>query len=199
MKHTNLIVLRKTQYRESSIIVTGLTPEHGRLDVIVKGAKKLSSKNFPAVDLFREINIEVNHKKSGLYSIYSADLVSNHDNIASFHNNYLQACDICSFTLRNSQPDIPSPVLYNALKNIFETLADSETIIPYTALIKLVYLDEHGLLPEVPENDQTKKELLSQLLKVGKEKAQIPEISEKYWKVLETWIDSLCHFHELRY
>ena len=197
MDRTNLIGLRKTQYRETSIIAAGLTPEHGRLDVIVKGAKKLSSKNFPAVDLFREIEIEINHKNNGLYSVYSADLVSNHDNIASFHTNYLQACDICSFALRNSQPNVPSPILYNTLKNVFETLADSETTVPYPALVKLVYLDEHGLLPEVSDNDKTKAELLKQLLKTAIDKEKLPVITPEYREQLELWINSLCRFHEL--
>jgi recombinational DNA repair protein (RecF pathway) len=44
---TNLIVLRKTQYLESSLVIAGLpSPELGRIDVIVKGAKKFTKKPF---------------------------------------------------------------------------------------------------------------------------------------------------------
>ena len=192
-----LLVLRKTQYRETSIIAAGLTPEHGRLDVIVKGAKKLSSKNFPAVDLFREIEIEFDHKNNGLHSVYSADLISNHDNIVSFHSNYLQACDICSFSLRNSQPGVPSPKLYKTINNIFSMMEKEKIDIPCQALIKLVYLDEHGLLPKVPDSEKNKAELLKQLLSAAIGKEKLPEITSEYWEQLELWIDSLCHFHEL--
>jgi DNA repair protein RecO len=197
MERTNLLVLRKTQYKETSIIVAGLSAEYGRLDIVVKGAKKLSSKNFPTVDLFREIDIEVNHKKKGLYSVYSTDLVANHDNIASFHTNYMQACNICSFALRNSQPGIPSPELYAALKNIFYTLTLQEAKIPYPVLIKLVYLDEHGFLPEIPDNEKEKAHLLEKLINAGMGKNALPEISSEYWEQLNNWVDALCQFHEL--
>ncbi len=197
MNRTHLIVLRKTQYRESSIIVAGLTSNYGRVDVIVKGAKKLSSKTFPAVDLFRELDIEIKHHKKNLYSVYSADLVSNHDNIASFHLNYLAACDICSFVLKNSQPNLPSPELYEAIKNIFSILSQEKTEIPYPALIKLIYLDEHGFLPELTDADKEKTELLENLLQATMGKNKIPEITPEYWEQLRLWIESLCKFHEL--
>lgn len=197
MAHTDLIVLRKIQYRETSIIVAGLSAEFGRLDIIVKGAKKLSSKTFPAVDLFREISVEIEPGKRNLYSVYSADLIANHDNIASCHSNYLAACDIASFVLRNSQPEIPSPELYIAVKNAFGILSRGPTEIPYPVLVRLVYLDEHGLLPELPDHDQAKAKLLAQLVNAARGKIELPDITADYWNIFGDWIDSLCRFNEL--
>lgn len=197
MDRTNLIVLRKTQYRETSLIIAGITPDSGRIDILVKGAKKISAKNFPAVDLFREVNVEVNLQKHNLHSVYSADLIANHDNIASFHQNYLAACDIANFVLRNSQPDVPTPKLYTSVKHIFNSLAEKKTTVPYPALIKLVYMDEQGLLPETPDNDPEKAKLLSRLIEAAMGKNTVPEIDLDYWEKLTFWIDSLCRFHEL--
>lgn len=198
MNRTDLLVLRKTQYGETSLIIGGLSAEFGRLDIVVKGAKKLSSKSFPAVDLFREVNVEIQPNKQGLYSVYSADLISNHDNIVLFHKNYLEACEICSFALRNSQPDVPSPELYDAVKNAFLILMQEEAKIPYHILVKLVYLDEHGLLPELPDNNQEKAKLLEQLLNAGRGKGELPLINLEYWDQFSNWIDTLCRFNELR-
>lgn len=197
MNRTNLIVLRKTPYRETSLVVAGITPEMGRLDMLVKGAKKLSAKSFPAVDLFREIDVEINPQNQGLHSVYSADLITNFDNIASVHKNYLAACDIAAFVLRNSKPDVPSPEVYKAVKNIFSKMAKKEMIIPTVALIKLVYLDEHGLLPEIPDGDFDKTKLQERLIGLALGKNGIPEINQAYWQELSDWIDALCHFHEL--
>lgn len=197
MNRTNLIVLRKTQYRETSLIVAGVAPDLGRLDMVVRGAKKLSSKSFPAVDLFREINVDINPQKKNLHSVYSADLLVNNDNISSFHQNYLAACEIARFVLRNSQTDIPSPELYQALKHIYGIMAEREMEVPYPALIKLTYLDEHGLLPEQSAEDSQKGELLLQLLAFASGEGEKPEINKAYWEKLSNWIDSLCRFHEL--
>lgn len=197
MNRTNLIVLRKSNYRETSLIVSGITPDSGRLDTLVKGAKKLSAKHFPAVDLFREINVELKPGQKGLNSVYSADLISNYDNIASFHQNYLAACDIASFVLRNSQPDMSAPELYKALKHVFSILATEKMTLPYTALIKLVYLYEEGLLPELPERDDVKTQLLADLLGAASGKNKLPDLDQEYWQQLNIWIEMLCKFHEL--
>ncbi|UKI33313.1 MAG: recombination protein O N-terminal domain-containing protein [Lentisphaeria bacterium] len=55
---TQLIVLSKQSYRESSLLLAGLSPDCGRLSLVANGAQKLSAKNFPAVDLFRELEVE---------------------------------------------------------------------------------------------------------------------------------------------
>lgn len=197
MNRTALIVLRKTPYRETSLIVAGITPESGRLDMVVKGAKKLSAKTFPAVDLFREIDVEINPGQKGLHSVYSADLISNHDNIASFHKNYLAACDIAAFVLRNSQPYVSSPALYLAVKHVFSLLSEKEMSLPFPSLIRLTYLDEQGLLPEVPANDPFKIQLQAQLLEAALGNNELPDINRDYWLKLSDWIDGLCRFHEL--
>ena len=189
LSRTNLIVLRKTQYRESSIIVAGLAPELGRMDVVVKGAKKLTKKSFPSVDLFREISIEISNRKNSLHSVYSADLISNNDNIASFHSNYLIACDISKFILRSSHPELASPMLYKALKNIFHTLSIDKCEPYYLSLIKLIFLHEHGILPQFSESEKEQKNLLSQLLNHALGNGELPELDDKYWKELDKWID----------
>jgi DNA repair protein RecO len=193
---TNYIILRKTPYHETSLILGGITREHGRVDLLVKGAKKIGSKSLPAIDLFREINVNINLNKDGLQAIYSAELVSNFDNIALKKEAYLDACEISKFVLRNSQPANPSPETYNALKTAFQLLSEGNDLY-CSPLVKLIYLSEHGLLPELPEERKKESELLAQLIEVAKGKNKLPNISKEYMDDINSWIDSICKFNEL--
>ena len=195
-QQTNYIILRKTPYHETSLILAGISREHGRIDLLVKGAKKINSKSLPVIDLFREINVHINPKKEGLQSIYSAELISNFDNIAMKKEAYLDACEISKFVLRNSHPANPSPETYNAVKRAFSILASEKTT-SCSPLVKLAYLDEHGLLPDLPENRNKDSLLLKKLLDAAKGNSEIPEISQEYMNDITEWIDSLCKFNEL--
>ena len=44
---TFYIILRKIPYQESSLIVSGLSPDFGRLDFLLKGARGTGAKKFP--------------------------------------------------------------------------------------------------------------------------------------------------------
>ena len=195
-ENLNCIILRKTPYRESSLIAAGITAEFGRLDLLIKGAKKVSSKSLPAVDLFREINITIKPDKEGLQSVYSAEMVSCFDDIAMHKKNYLDACEISKFILRNIHQGVPSPVLYAALKNALRALT-SPTTIQYTPLVKLVFLEEHGLIPELPPEKVRESKLLEELLKSAKGYCHLPDISEEYMNLIYEWIDSLCKYNSL--
>ncbi len=195
-ENTDYIILRKTPYHETSLILAGITSYHGRIDLLVKGAKKIGSKTLPAIDLFREINININPEKNGLEVIYSAELISDFDNIAMNKKNYLDACEISKFILRNSQPAIPSPETYMAVKTAFKSLA-SENEKNCSSLVKLLFLDEHGMLPELPETRKQDAEILKQLLGAAKGNCEIPDISEEYMSKIAAWINSMCEFNKL--
>ncbi|HBC88322.1 MAG TPA: DNA repair protein RecO [Lentisphaeria bacterium] len=199
MISTPVLVLRKTPYSETSIIAATLSPEHGRLDFMIKGARQISRKKFPQVDLFRELEVHFHHNNSGLNNIHSVELISSFDNIASFPSNYLSGCEIATFVLRNSQSMIPSPEVYSALKTSFSALSSSKTDIPWTALLKLVYLDEHGFLPEDMDlsGDSKKQEVMENLLDAVILGSPLPDFPSKTWQKLAEWADKLCKYHEL--
>ena len=55
---TTYIILRKIPFQDSSLIVSGLSPEFGRLDFLLRGARGTGAKKFPYAELFRELAIE---------------------------------------------------------------------------------------------------------------------------------------------
>ncbi len=190
------IILRKIPYQETSLILAGISSNYGRIDLLVRGAKKIGSKSLPAIDLFREIEVSINPKKEGLQPIYSAELISNFDNIAMNKNSYIDACEISKFILRNSHPGIPSPIAYKSVKTALQGLSNSGEV-RYSPLVKLAILEEHGVLPDLPSNKQNESKLLQQLLAASKGDANLPNISSEYMIEIEKWINSLCSYNEL--
>ena len=199
MISTAVLVLRKTPYSESSIIAATLSPEHGRIDFVIRGAKRISRKKTPQVDLFRELHAEFRMKNSGLQNLYTCELLNFYDGIAAFPDNYLAACEIGTFILRNSQPMIPCPEVYSAIKNAFGMLSRSRTDIPWAELVKLVFLDEHGFLPEDMDasGDSKKIEAMRNLVNSIVSGKPLPEFPPKTWRKIADWIDGLSRYHGL--
>lgn len=197
---TKLLVLRKIPYKESSLIISGLSPDFGKLDFMVKGAKKMSRKCFPVVDLFREIQLEFNYRKDGLQTVYSVDLVSQFDAIALNPDNFIAACKLCSFISHNSRPMMEAHELYAALKNCFQGLSGEHQNIPWCALVKLIYIYENGLLPDIgphSNHSESEQELLAKLIEAAAGRIFPPLLGKDYWNQLAFWIEDLCRYHNL--
>lgn len=56
---TEAIVLGRLDYGEADRILVVFTPDMGRLDLIVKGARKTQSRLGPSLDLFANVNLEL--------------------------------------------------------------------------------------------------------------------------------------------
>ncbi len=196
LHRTRMIVLRKVAYSESSLIVSGITSESGRVDVLVKGGMRMTKGKMPVVDLFRELDIDAVEVEKGLRTVFSVELIASFDGISDFYANYLAACEISGFVLRNSHPGVPCPGGYGVLRGVFGRLAECEADSPVLSLVKLAYLDEHGLLPVV--EDPQKSRILQWVLDSARRGgAGFPKMSESYLKRFCGWIDALCAAHEL--
>lgn len=110
LARTEYIVLRKTPHKESSLIVAGVSPRFGRLDFVVRGARKeISKTKLPFVDLFRELSVEFDPRLEGLRTLRFAELSREFDNIANHPRNYEAACLLGAFLLRVSQGHPSAP------------------------------------------------------------------------------------------
>ncbi len=67
------ILLRKTEYGESDLILTLLSPDHGRLSVIAKAAKKSRRRFSGVLEVFTELEAVVQHGR-GLPRLQEASL-----------------------------------------------------------------------------------------------------------------------------
>jgi len=201
---TQFIILRKTKYGESSLIISTLSLEYGKLDFIVQGAKKLGSKSFPVIDLFREVKGECRLKENGLNKLRSYELVENYDGVVVIPENYIAACSIAKFITANTHPLVAMPILYRASKNALSKLSAGSSGIPWGTLIKLVFLYEQGLLPDVlsgkdnKESEDDKQKLLRDLLELACGDDSI-NVDCSYWPLFTPWINSLCDFQNIKY
>ena len=98
-RETVCLVLRHTPYQESSLIVSGISPDAGRLDFLLKGARGLGKKKFPELGLFREVSLKYRppERSSTLFSVREIELRTVFDSIANHTENYLTACDLSAF------------------------------------------------------------------------------------------------------
>ena len=76
---TPLIVLSKSPYRESSLIVVGISPDYGKLQLVCNGAQKISGKEYVQVDLFRELSVEFTESRSTLKTAREIEIISTND------------------------------------------------------------------------------------------------------------------------
>ena len=97
-------MLDKRPYRESALLTSGLSPDYGKMSFVIHGAQKLSEKNFPAADLFRELEVEFEDDGNVAKELYTAkniDLITNFDAIAENTKAFTMATRIGSFLLKN--------------------------------------------------------------------------------------------------
>ncbi len=188
---TAALVLRKTEYGETSLIIATLTKEHGRQDFMLKGARRQSAKRFPVVDLFRLV--EIVYKPSAtrdLHAARSIDLIAAHDAVAGNRRRFETALWLSKFVLANSKADIPAPMVFQATRTAFLRLAsgDPGLIAPIIFGIGLVMLSEHGLLPDYPGNpDQEEK--ISQMIDYAVDfQRRAPDYDDHTWRALVAWL-----------
>ena len=211
LETTNVLILRKMPYKESSLILGTLSAEFGKIELIAKGARKLSKKQFPAFDLFREVQVTFpNTGKDGLHTATNAEIIRSNDSLANVPQNYETALKIGDFILKNSVPDLPSPLIYEAMKNILHNwaLEGKKQEYPWSniqcsVIIKTSYLYENGLLPELddPENETAyhHQQIIERIIECGNEGTPLPNLNDAWWKQLNKWLNHLIKNHQLKY
>ncbi len=202
MTLTQLIVLSKQPYRESALLLSGLSPDCGKLSLVAHGAQKLSEKSYPVADLYRELDVEFEDKGAGdLFTAKRLELSFNFDRIAEDPRAFKMAGRIGGFLLRNAVSGVPQPYTYDALKSILTQLClPSDTVGRWTleqcsVVLKTAYLYENGLLPE--PTSEKEGEFLENLVAAGIENSALPECRPDYWKTLNDWLSSLLAYHKL--
>ena len=208
---TNVIILRKMPYKESSLILGTLSAEFGKIDLIAKGARKLSKKQFPAFDLFREVQVTFpNTGKDNLHNATNVELIQSNDTLANIPENFETASKIADFILKNSVPDLPSPLVYDAMRNILRNwaLQGDKQEFPWTSqqcsvVIKTSYLYENGLLPDLgePETKQAyqQQQIIENIIECGNEGTPLPKLNDAWWFQLNKWLNQLIKHHQLKY
>ncbi len=126
------IVIGRQDYRESDRIVRLLTPQRGRVDALVRGARSPRHKHSGLFEVGNLMEIHLKRGRGTLDFIEEADLIDarlhireNIDTIAYA----VFACEVCSL---NARPDHAEPRLYGLL-NVALAVLDALSHAPASA------------------------------------------------------------------
>ena len=145
---TRYMILRKTPFRDTSLVVAGISADHGRLDFVLKGARAIGKKQFPTADVFREFLLEFRpaRRADSMPVLVSLDLVASHDGIAQSMDCYLAACSFAAETLRRAQPMLEMPLAWEAFSTMLTRMERMLSPQIPLMLARLAVLREHGFL-----------------------------------------------------
>ena len=188
---TRYMILRKTPFRDTSLVVAGVSADYGRLDFVLKGARAIGKKQFPTADVFREFLLEFrpSRRPESMPSLVSLDLTSSHDGIAQSMDCYLAACAFAAETLRRAQPMLEMPLAWQAFSVMLTRMERSLSPHIPLMLARLAVLREHGMLSDVvPYPD-----LLAPLFRCSVDAdAPWPEIDETALNRIDGWVETRC-------
>ena len=186
---TRYMILRKTPFRDTSLVVAGISADHGRLDFVLKGARAIGKKQFPTAGVFREFLLEFrpSRRADSMPSLVSLDLTAAHDGLAESMDCYLAACSFAAETLRRAQPMLEMPLAWQAFSVMLTR--KEQTLSPQIPLMlaRLAVLREQGLLSGV----MPFAELAAPLFRCAVDAAAPwPEVDETTLNRISGWIET---------
>ena len=157
-RQTEFLVLRKTAYSETSLVLAGLSADHGQLHFMARGARRWGRRDFPVADLFRILSVTYRPGRGDLPSWHQAAVVEDLGGVAQGMATYAAAVRLAKFALANAPAGLPAPRFYRALRQALRWLghaaagqeddfAPAATAIAAWSGATLAFLAEHGLLP----------------------------------------------------
>jgi DNA repair protein RecO (recombination protein O) len=120
---TPAILLRKTRFGDTSLIVTWFTLAHGRMKTIVKGALRPKSRFAGMLDLFYECEIAVARSaKSELHTLREAVVRNAREGMRGEYPRVALASYCVELMELATEPEHPAPELFDLVQRAFRHL-----------------------------------------------------------------------------
>ena len=195
---TDYIVLRKQEYGDRSLIISGISPDYGRLDFILRGAVGGVNRSYPAVDLFRLLHIAFTQGDDSLGHLKSVELIENFDSLAQNYPSYETAIWIATFSLLNVMPMLQQTLYANAVEVALRRLANRSQFLPEAIMtgVCITFLYESGWLTHALQ-DSSSREQCRVLLEMASGK-EAPNLSGECWRQQLEWCKSMLLYNECR-
>lgn len=207
---TQFLVLRKTPYSETSLVLAGLSPDVGQVHFLVRGARRLGRRQFPVADLFRILNVQYRCGRGELHSWQSAEVATDFSGVARDARAFAVAGWLARFALGNVTGEVPHPRFFAALQVALGRLvqaaasapADAATAVaaltaPVMVGAGMVFLDEHGLLPDYVDQPRLARQR-EWLLAMGAGAAEPRPLPPEDWDRLRDWVFHMLRFSDCR-
>lgn len=193
------IILRKIAYRETGLLVYGISPQYGKLSFVVHGARKISRTKYSGIDVFRLTEVEFNPNKSGLRNWKRVETLRDFSPLASNTVLFNSISKLAAFALENTMEDIPCPDLFQTVKVTMgryatplpDELSPRKLALFCSTAVLITWLYENGVLPEIENPKQLK--IIKAFLAMGSGGRGILNLSDEYVENLRRWaVDVAC-------
>ena len=123
MQTTTAILLRKTRFSDTSLIVTWFTKDLGKIKTIAKGALRPKSRFAGTLDLFFDCEISIARSaKSELHTLREAVLNDPREGLRRDYRNVALASYFVELIELTTEPEHPAPDLHDLLRRAFAHL-----------------------------------------------------------------------------
>ena len=200
--HTQLVILQKIAYSNTSLVLVGLTPDYGMVRLIVSGARSISKKHYAQADLFQLMEVEFIPVADPEQLVRPARLESlrDHAALAARLPCYHAAGWIARFLTLNLHDGTRHPRLFQALLTALErlgTLPDPDIAAAAArAGIVITFLDEEGMLDAYAEDPEASRRC--QILLETAQGHPLPKLAPDAWRQIDDWLDSLLKIADAR-
>ena len=155
MNQTHAILLRRTRLTETSLIVTWLTPEYGRIKTVAKGALRPKSQMTGILDLFHLCDIQFQPARSGdLHGLREALLLNPFSGVRTEYPRIALGAYAVELIERCTEPNAPLPEIFDLLERALRFLdtheASRRALLHFESeLVRLLGITQPDVLPEV--------------------------------------------------
>lgn len=162
MEKTKAVVLRITPYSKTSQIVSWLTPDHGRLTTLIKGACRPKSAFLGQYDLFYTCEIIFyKNDKSTVHIMRECTPLQSRDTFRKNWKAMMCASYVCDLAWRVSQDNHSQPELYEFIESSLNYLCKGNIKPQFMAWAELKLMDILGMAPQISRCHSCHKEISS--------------------------------------
>ncbi len=143
------LILRRFAFGESSLVLQVLTPEHGRVHLMAKGAYRPRGRFSWALDYFDTLQLEWTHQRLGeLETLRAADIETRRARLSTDLERYRAAHAALELAALDAREGEPSHELFSLVEQTLDLLGDT-TLAPRRAQVafELAFLRQIGLAP----------------------------------------------------
>jgi DNA repair protein RecO (recombination protein O) len=115
-------VLRSMRYGEADRILHAITPEHGRIGAVARGARRPRSKLGGRLEPLSVVRLELLKGRGDLHTVVGADTVVVHHRILTSHAALTHAQRACHVVDRTAVPDEPAERVHGLLRTLLALL-----------------------------------------------------------------------------